>query len=62
MARDLLLYMAQAKAGPSAAGPEAAGPGKPERDEVERHASGKATCAEPGREELLADWPDGLFT
>ena len=22
----------------------------------------KPRCAEPGREELLADWPGGLFT
>ena len=48
MARDLLLYMAQAKAGPSLAGPDAAGPGKAERDEVGRHAPGKATVRGAG--------------
>jgi hypothetical protein len=43
MARDLLLYMAQAKAGP-----DAAGPGKAKRDEVGRHAPGKATVRGAG--------------
>ena len=62
MARNSLLYMAQAKAGPSLAEPDATGPGKALRDEAGRHAPGKATMRGAGREELPAGWPDGLFT
>jgi hypothetical protein len=48
MARDLLLYMALAKAGPDEAGPSKTGPSKAGPDAAERHAPGEATVRGAG--------------